>query len=59
MTSKDFNTTKIDEGNEQLFQTKKMKVTLTTSKNQKNYLNNNTTNIDLGRCEGELKNFYN
>ena len=58
-TLKDFNTTKIDEGNEQLFQTKKMKITLTTSKNQKNNLNNNTTNIDLGGCEEELKNFYN
>ena len=37
-----------------------MKLTLTTTKYQKNNLNNNnTTNIYLGECEEELKNFYN
>ena len=36
-----------------------MKITLTTLQNQKNNLNTNTTKIDLGECEKELKKFYN
>ena len=57
--SKDFNKTKIDEGQDEIYKTEKMKITLTTSKNQKNNLNDNTTRIDLGECEKELKIFYN
>ena len=55
-TSKDYNTTKIDEKDE-AYETEKMKITLTTLQNQKNNLNTNTTKIDLGECEKELKNF--
>jgi len=58
-TLKYFNTTKLDEGNEEVFETKKMKVKLTTIKNQKNNLNNNITCIDFGECEEELKKIYN
>ena len=58
-TSKYFNTTKLDEGKDEIYETQKIKVTLTTSKNQKNNLNDNTTSIDLGKCEEELKKFYN
>ena len=58
-TSKYFNTTKIDEGKDEIYETQKIKVTFTTSKNQKNNLNDNTTSIDLGKCEEELKKFYN
>ena len=58
-TLKDFNTTKIDEGEDQAFETKKMKVTFTTLKNQKNNLNDNLTNIDLRECEEELIKLYN
>ena len=59
-TSKDYNTTKIDEGKDEIYETKKMKITLTTSKKQKNSINmNSTINIDLGECEEELIKFYN
>ena len=36
-----------------------MKITLTTTRNQKDNINNNMTNIDLGDCETLLKQFYN
>ena len=58
-TSKYFNTSKLCEGKDEVYKTKKMKITLTTSKNQKNYLNDNLTNIDLGKCEKELQKYYN
>ena len=58
-TSKDYNTSKLDEGKDEKYETEKMKITLTTSKNQKNNINNNTTNIDLGKCEDEIIKFYN
>ena len=37
----------------------KMTVTITTTKNQKNNMNNNITSIDLGDCELSLKGNYN
>ena len=37
----------------------KMKVILTTTRNQKNNINSNTTNIDLGECEKSLRKTYN
>ena len=58
-TSKDYNTTKLDEGKDEIYETEKMKITFTTSKNQKNNINDNTTIIDLGKCEDELRKFYN
>ena len=58
-TSKDYNTTKLDEGKDEIYETEKMKIILTTSSNQKNNINYNITNIDLGECEEELKKFYN
>ena len=36
-----------------------MKVILTTTQNQKNSINSNITNIDLGDCENSLKKTYN
>ena len=36
-----------------------MKVTFSTTQNQKNNLNDNMTNIDLGECEILLRNYYN
>ena len=51
-TSKYFNTTKIDEGKDEIYETEKIKIIFTTSKSQKNNLNDN-----LGRCEEELKKF--
>ena len=58
-TSKDFDTSELDKGNDEIFETEKMKITLTTIQNQKNKMNDNITNIDLGDCELLLRNFYN
>ena len=37
----------------------KMKVILTTLQNQKNNINSDTINIDLGECENSLRRTYN
>ena len=58
-TSKKYNISYLDEGNDDIIVTEKMKITLTTSQNQKNNINSNTINIDLGKCESSLKKFYN
>ena len=54
-----YNTTKLDNGQDEIITTDKMIVTFTTSQNQKNNINNNMTAIDLGECETLLKNEYN
>ena len=36
-----------------------MKITLTTTENQKNGVNENLTYVDLGECEELLREFYN
>ena len=36
-----------------------MIITITTTQNQKNNINNNMTRIDLGKCEALLRNYYN
>ena len=58
-TSNKYDTSNLDEGNDEIIEMEKLKVTLTTSENQKNNLNSNMTNIDLGECENSLKQFYN
>ena len=60
-TDKNFDTTNLDNGMEQVIKTEKMSITLTTTQNQKNKTNdnNNMTIIDLGDCEKDLKEFYN
>ena len=58
-TSNDFDTSEIDKGEDQIINTEKMKITLTTTRNQKDNINNNMTNIDLGDCETSLKQSYN
>ena len=59
LTSENFNTSSLDGGEDQVIQTEKMTITLTTSQNQKNNTNNNISTIDLGECEVELRNHYN
>ena len=49
----------IDKGNDEIIETDKMKITLTTTNNQKNNMNNNITTIDLGDCEFSLRAKYN
>ena len=57
--SDNYNTSKIDNGQDEIIKTEKIITTLTTSENQRNNKNNNMTRIDLGECETKLRNFYN
>ena len=58
-TSKNYDTSNIDNGKDEIFKTGKITITFTTSKNQVNNINNNVTRIDLGECEASLRNYYN
>ena len=58
-TSAIYNTSNIDNGQDEIIKNDKITITLTTSENQKNNINNNMTKIDLGECEIILRNFYN
>ena len=58
-TSPTFETHNIDKGEDQVIETEKMTITLSTIKNQKNNLNSNVTMIDLGDCEDLIRKFYN
>ena len=50
-TSKDYDTSKLDNGQDEIIEMDKTKVILTTTENQKNNINSDTTTIDLGDCE--------
>ena len=54
-SSKFFDTTDIDNGQDQIIKIDKNKVILTTTENQKNNLNSDITTIDLGECEELLR----
>ena len=41
------------------FKTKNLSITLTTTHNQKEYINENKSSINLGKCENQLKLAYN
>ena len=59
-TSEDYDTSDLDKGKDEVIETEKMKITFTTTENQKNNnVSNNMTTIDLGECETLLKEFYN
>ena len=59
-TSKYYNTSILESGQDQiLIDNEKIKVTLTTTQNQINNINDNMTSIYLGHCETLLRNFYN
>ena len=54
-----FNTSDIDEAGDIIIEEKGMKVTITSTENQKeNEKNPNITTIDLGECETKLKEYY-
>ena len=57
--TENYDTRKIDNGEDEIIKTDKMVVTLTTVENQKNKINQNITTIDLGECENLLRNYYN
>ena len=58
-TSENYNTSKIDQGEEEIYKEEAFTITFTSSENQKNNINNNMTNINLGQCEIEIRQFYN
>ena len=58
-TSQDFNTTNLENDEEEKYEYDGMTITLTTSDNQKNNENNNMTTINLGECENLLRKEYN
>ena len=58
-TSENYDTSKLDKGQDEFIKTQKMTITLTTIENQKNNTNNNMTSIFLGQCEDELRSHYN
>ena len=45
----------MENGNDEIIEIEKLKIILTTSDNQKNNIDNNMTNIDLGECENSLR----
>ena len=47
----------MDNGKEKIIRNNNITITLTNSENQKN--NNNRTSIDFGKCEIELRKYYN
>ena len=58
-TSDNYDTAHLDKGKEEIIETEKIKITFTTTQNQKNNKNENITKIDLGECETLLRKFYN
>ena len=58
--SNNYNTSDLENGNNEVYEIGDMKITLTTTKNQKNDKRNaNMTTIDLGKCEEVLRQEYN
>jgi len=57
-TSKYYDTSNLDKGEEEIIETDKLKITFTTLNNIKNKTNN-MTEIDLDECEGLLRGHYN
>ena len=58
-TSIDYNTSYLDNGEDEYIETEKLIIALTTTENQRNNINNNITKINLGECELLLRKFYN
>ena len=57
--SEDYNTSKIENGEDEIIEFGKITITLTSSQNQKNNSNYNKTKIDLRECETLLRKTYN
>ena len=59
-TSKEYDSSGLESGNNDAFEYEQMTITLTTSENQKNEKDNaNVTTVDLGKCEKLLRDAYN
>ena len=59
ITSKEYNTSKLDRGENEVIETEKMKINLTTTLNQNNNTDSNETAVYLGECEDILRKEYN
>ena len=57
--SENYDTSKLENGKDEVIKLEKMIISFTTSTNQRNNINNNMTSIDLGECETLLRSFYN
>ena len=57
--SDDYDTSKIDNGEEEKIETEKMTITFTTTQNQKDNIDIYSTSIDIGECETLLRRYYN
>ena len=58
-TNNYYDTSNLDNGQDEILKTEKVTITLTTVENQKNNINTNMTIIDLGECEYLLRDYYN
>ena len=58
-TSIYYDTSYLDNNNDENIEIENITIILTTSQNQKNNINNNIINIDLGECEDSLRRTYN
>ena len=54
-----YNTSHLDEGNDDKIIYDEMKIILSTTENQRKNMKKNLTAVDLGDCENELRNKYN
>ena len=54
-----YDTSKLDNGEDEYITTEKITWTFTTLENQRKNINNNMTTIDLGECEALLRAEYN
>ena len=58
-TLENYDTRDLDNGKEEVIETEKVKIIITTTDNQKNNENSNMISIDLEECESLLRNHYN
>ena len=59
LTSNYYDTNDLDKGKDHIIKTNKTKITLATTRNQKNNADNNITSINIGQCENLLREYYN
>ena len=59
LTSKNYNTSDLDEGEEQCIKFNKMKISFSTTEKQKSNINKNITALDFTECENVLRTVYN
>ena len=57
-TSGEYDTSELDNGEEEVFEDNTMTITFTTSDTQRKNSSDNTTKIDLGKCEELLRQHY-